>query len=99
MFSPLRGVPALKYQDDRAGELELEARWRVWQRFSLVGFAGVGWTDGPKSEIEQIGAVPAGGFGFRYLMARLMGLHTGIDFGWSRDDDFAFYIQVGGAWN
>lgn len=37
------------------------------------------------------------GFGFRYLMARALGLYTGLDFAWG-PEDFAFYIQVGNAW-
>ncbi len=96
-YVDLRGVAALRYQDVRAGEGELELRWRVWRRFSLIGFAGVGWVDGEKSDAEDIGPIPAGGFGFRYLMARRMGMHTGVDFAWS-EDTFAFYIQVGSAW-
>ncbi len=97
-FVDLRGVPALRYQDERAWQGELELRWRVWRRLSLIGFAGVGWIDGRKSDtFEDPGAIPAGGVGFRYLMARLMGLHTGVDFGFS-EDTFAFYIQTGGAW-
>ncbi len=97
-YIKLRGVPALRYQDDRAWQGELELRWRVWRRLSLIGFAGVGWIDGRKSdEFEDPGAVPAGGFGFRYLLARMMGLHSGVDFGFSQDT-FAFYIQTGGAW-
>ncbi len=96
-YVDLRGVAALRYQDERAGEGELELRWRVWRRFSLIGFAGLGWVDGAKSDDDGTGPIPAGGFGFRYLMARVMGMHSGVDFGWS-EDTFAFYIQVGGAW-
>lgn len=106
-YVKLRGVPSLRYQDERAGQAELELRWRVWRRFSLIGFAGVGWVDGRKSDLDlpppldgldtDPGAIPAGGVGFRYLMARLLGMHTGVDFGFS-EDTFAFYIQTGGAW-
>jgi len=106
-YVKLRGVPSLRYQDEQAGQGEIELRWRVWQRFSLIGFAGLGWINGRKSntdlpppldELEtDPGAIPAGGVGFRYLMARLMGLHTGVDFAWS-EDTFAFYIQTGSAW-
>lgn len=99
-FVKLRGVPSLRYQDDRAGQVEFEVRWRVWERISLIGFGGVGWIGGEKSDLipsSDPGAIPAGGVGFRYLMARLMGLHTGVDFGFS-EDAFAFYIQTGGAW-
>ena len=35
---------------------------------------------------------------FRYLMARLLGLYTGIDIA-RGPEDWAFYIQVGSAWH
>jgi hypothetical protein len=38
----------------------------------------------------------AGGFGIRYLLARLFGLYTGLDIA-RGPEDWAFYIQVGSA--
>jgi len=94
----LRGVSATRYQGKYAGEGEIEGRWRVWERWSLVGFFGVGWAISdsrlvPKGE----DVVPAGGAGFRYLIARQIGLNMGMDFAGSKDQ-FAFYFQVGTAW-
>jgi len=37
------------------------------------------------------------GAGFRYLIARRLGIKAGIDFAWS-DVDSGFYITVGNAW-
>ena len=37
------------------------------------------------------------GTGFRYLIARRLGAHMGVDFAWS-NDDFAFYIVFGSPW-
>lgn len=96
-YVDLRGIPALRHHDERAGEAEFELRWRVYKRFSLVGFAGVGWIDGPNSDLKDPGAIPAGGIGLRYLVARLLGLHSGIDLAFSSDTT-VFYIQTGGAW-
>ena len=39
---------------------------------------------------------PAGGFGFRYLMARMFNLRAGIDIGFS-DEDTAIYFTTGTA--
>ena len=39
----------------------------------------------------------AGGAGFRYLIARKLGLYTGIDVA-RGPETTAFYIQVGSAW-
>jgi hypothetical protein len=35
--------------------------------------------------------------GFRYLIARRLGLYVGMDYARGPDDD-AIYLQVGGAW-
>lgn len=94
----LRGVSASRYQGPFAGEGEIETRFRVWKRWSLVGFFGVGWATPKESDLELDGSVvPAGGAGFRYLIARQLGLNMGMDFAGS-EDQFAFYFQVGSAW-
>jgi hypothetical protein len=41
--------------------------------------------------------VIAKGVGFRYLIARQLGLWVGIDFAMGPEED-AWYIQVGSAW-
>jgi len=94
----LRGVSQARYQGTYAGEGELEARWNFWKRWSLIGFFGVGWTTGSKLGLsDSTDVVPAGGGGFRYLIARQLGLNMGMDFAGSKDQ-FAFYFQVGTAW-
>ena len=68
------------------------------RRWSLVGFAGTGWTArGDLSELGENGNHPAGGFGFRYLVARLFNLRAGIDVGFS-EEDTAVYLTTGSAW-
>lgn len=95
-YVDLRGVPLGRYQDEFAGVAELEGLWNIVGRWTLVGFGGAGFVDGdlPTSTGETI---LAGGVGFRYLMARRLGLKTGIDLAWS-EDTFAFYIAIGTGW-
>lgn len=94
----LRGVSATRYQGRYAGAAEVEGRWRVWKRWSLIGFFGVGWRAGESERFDSPDeGVPAGGAGFRYLIARQLGLNMGMDFAGS-EDQFAFYFQVGSAW-
>jgi hypothetical protein len=95
-YVKLRGVPAMRYQDERAGEGEFELRWNLYQRWSLLGFFGLGWTDGPRTDRDDPGAIPAGGGGFRYLIARLLGFQMGVDVATSKVDT-TFYIQAGGS--
>jgi len=92
----LRGIPAVRYQGERTTVLEAEARWNATPRWALMGFFGAGraWrSDGSFSDAETH---EAGGTGFRYLIARQLGVHTGIDFAWG--PDFALYIVMGSAW-
>ena len=41
-----RGVPATRYQNEYSVSSEFQARWNVWKRWSLIGFAGLGWSGG-----------------------------------------------------
>ena len=69
----------------------------VWKRWSLTGFVGAGWTYESVSTEGDNGPFWAGGGGFRYLLARRLGMQVGIDVA-RGPDDTAFYIQVGSAW-
>ncbi len=94
-FVDLRGIPAMRYQGDATGEGEFELRVRVYKRFSLVGFFGVGWAVDPVS--SDTGPYLAGGGGLRYLLARKLGLQMGIDVA-RGPEETAFYIQTGSSW-
>jgi hypothetical protein len=72
------------------------ARWNATRRWALMGFFGAGraWrSDASFSDVDSHGA---GGTGFRYLVARQLGVHGGLDFAWG--PDFALYIVLGNAW-
>jgi hypothetical protein len=96
-FVRLRGVEALRYAGEHAAQVEFEARWQCWRRFSLVGFggAGVAWTNAEHFDRQQ--EVVSGGAGFRYEVARKYKLHVGLDVAFGPDDPI-FYIVFGSAW-
>ena len=96
-FIDLRGIPAMRYQGDNILVTEIETRWNVNERWSLVFFGGVGRTAHSLSDFSDSENRWAGGTGFRYLMARVLGMYTGIDIA-RGPEDWAFYIQVGSAW-
>jgi len=96
-FVQLRGVPAVRYQGDRAASLELEARWQFHDRWSVVAFAGAGTTRTTREAFSVTQNVGSGGIGFRYELARKFGLHAGIDVAHSPGTT-AVYFQVGSAW-
>lgn len=94
----LRGIPAMRYQGEDTAVLETELRARITGRWSLVGFVGAGRAWGSVNAFEDTETRVAGGTGFRYFLARRLGLHGGVDFAWG-PEDFAFYIQMGSAWH
>ncbi len=96
-FIELRGIPYLRYQGERVAVAELEARWNLDGRWSLVGFGGAGRAAERGGDLGSAPTRWAGGVGLRYLLARAMGLHAGIDVARGPEES-AFYLIVGSAW-
>jgi len=96
-YVDLRGVQKGRYQDSNAISTEAELRWEVTPRWSLLGFTGLGKAYGRLESFSQAPNVTSVGAGFRYLIARKLGVSIGIDVAHSKDQN-AFYIQVGSAW-
>jgi hypothetical protein len=96
-YVKMRGLPALKYSAKHVASGELEARWNVHGRWSLVGFGGFGFAGDSMSDLTDSDAIGTAGAGFRYLLAERLGIHAGIDVA-RGPDDTAFYIVMGNAW-
>jgi hypothetical protein len=96
-FVELRGIPAARYQDENAGVVETELRWNATPRWALVGFVGAGRAWGSTTELGDADTVTAWGAGFRYLMARRLGIYMGLDIA-RGPEETAIYIQAGSAW-
>jgi hypothetical protein len=96
-FIDLRGIPAMRYQGENVLTTEIETRWNLNERWSLVFFGGVGRTADSMDNFSDSEDRWAGGTGFRYLIARMLGLYSGMDFAWG-PEDFVFYFQTGSAW-
>jgi len=95
-YIDLRGIPAARFQDTNVAVLETELRYDVDERYSIVGFVGAGKAWGRDTFSDATTPV-GGGAGFRYLIARRLGLYVGMDYAKSTVGD-AIYIQVGSAW-
>ena len=76
---------------------EVEARWQFRPRWSLVGAGGYGSAHTERELFSATRDVWSGAVGFRYQLARLFGMHAGLDVGFS-DGETAIYLQVGNAW-
>ncbi len=96
-YVDLRGVSRGRYQDKNALTTEVELRWNVTPRWSVLGFSGVGKAYGRWNRFGEASSIVSAGAGFRYLIARKLGLSVGVDVAHSKDQN-AFYIQVGSAW-
>ncbi len=99
-YIDLRGIPALRYQGDDVLATELEVRWNFRQRWSLVGFTGVGEAQDSFSDLfgsGDNGVKHTVGGGMRYLIARRLGLLAGFDVA-RGPEETVFYLTVGSAW-
>lgn len=96
-YLKLRGLPALRYQDRNAAGAEVELWWLATPRWSLLGFSGAGRAWGRQTDFNAARTVTAGGVGFRYLIARRLGVHAGLDVA-RGPEETVVYIQVGSAW-
>ncbi|MDM0115104.1 BamA/TamA family outer membrane protein [Variovorax sp. J22R133] len=96
-FIDLRGVPAARYQDDHTFVVETEIRWDFTPRWAAIGFVGAGRAWGRQTTFNEASNVVSKGVGFRYLLAKRLGLWVGLDYAKGPEDNVV-YIQVGNAW-
>ncbi|MBA2960935.1 hypothetical protein GON04_15580 [Ramlibacter sp. MAH-25] len=97
-YIDMRGIPAVRYQDNDVAVVEAELRWNVSDRWGLVGFAGVGRAWGGGTSFGEAANRVSRGAGVRYQIARVLGLWVGLDVARGPEGDLAYYIQVGNAW-
>jgi len=90
----LRGIPINRYQGAHVLQTELEATYKISDRYGLVPFVGVGATADALNEFDSSEPKFAGGLGFRYLVARKLRLSSGIDIA-RGPEGWAIYFTVG----
>ena len=95
-FVYLRGIPVMRYQGDTAVSVDGEVRWNAWKRWWVVAFAGQGWTADAPGLSKEGESVHAGGLGFRYLIARRLGLQAGLDVA-KGPEEYAIYVVAGSS--
>jgi hypothetical protein len=91
-----RGIAAMRYQGDFIGLIETEQQFSFTTRWSVVAFVGTGLTYSFENETFNSDAIWNFGGGFRYLIARRLGLRIGIDLAKS-PDNWGIYINYGSA--
>ncbi|WP_321813215.1 MULTISPECIES: glyceraldehyde-3-phosphate dehydrogenase [unclassified Paraburkholderia] len=96
-YVDLRGVSQAKFQDRNQLTGEVELRYYVTPRWSVLGFGGAGKAYGGIHSFSDAPTAFGFGTGFRYLIARKLGVTMGLDIAHGPGQN-AFYIQVGSAW-
>jgi Omp85 superfamily domain len=96
-FIDMRGIPAVRYQDINVGVAETELRWNVSPRWAAIGFVGAGRAWGTRDSFGETETVIGKGVGFRYLVARRLGLYAGVDVAQGPEEN-AIYLTIGSAW-
>jgi len=96
-FIILRGIPAMRFQGDIVGLIETNQLFSITKRWSIVGFAGAGTISKTDNKFKDPSQIWNYGGGFRYLIARRLGLRMGIDLAKSYDN-WGIYIIFGSAW-
>lgn len=96
-FIKMRGIPMGRFVDSNAVLAEAELRYDITQRWTLVGFGGVGRVADSIGDLFNAEDHFAAGAGVRYLIAREYGLRMGVDVAYG-DEDWTVYITVGTGW-
>jgi hypothetical protein len=74
-----------------------ELRYDFAPRWSLLVFGGSGRVADSFGDLWTATDRPAGGTGFRYMIAREYGISLGVDVAYG-DDDIVVYVGVGAGW-
>ena len=87
----------MRYQGPTAATAEIRGGVDITPRWSVLGFAGAGRTGDSISDLSSADTHSAYGAGFRYLIARRLGMRVGIDIAKGPEETY-WYLIVGTAW-
>jgi hypothetical protein len=93
----LRGIPALRYQGDTAGALEMEGRYDISQRWAAVAFVGAGFVSWEDESIATEDSIYTKGIGVRFQLFTEQNVWLGLDIA-EGPEESNWYIQIGHPW-
>jgi len=96
-YISLRGVPVMRYQGEVTALIETEQQVMFTMRWGIVAFGGYGQTFNYSNDLKKGSKAWNAGAGFRYLIARRLGLKMGIDVA-RGPEQWAIYVVFGSAW-
>jgi hypothetical protein len=93
----MRGIPAARYMGNTSIVSELEFRWDLYRRWSLMGYGGLASAFNDWDQAFAKPVIYSYGTGFRYLIARKFKLRMGVDVA-RGPEELAYYIVFGSNW-
>lgn len=96
-YVSLRGIPALRYQGDTAGAIEVEARYNIAPRWAGIAFLGSGFVHSDDPLFEEPDDIYGTGFGVRYQLFTDQNVWVGLDMAWGPEES-NWYIHIGHPW-
>jgi hypothetical protein len=96
-FVDLQGIPAMRYQGSAVATAEVRGGYHFTPRWQGLAFVGAGRVGDDFGDLGSATTRTAYGVGFRYLIAKLMGMKVGIDVA-RGPEETVFYIVTGNAW-
>lgn len=96
-FVKIQGIPAMRYQGPAATTFEIRGGYDLSPRWTLHAFTGGGRAADSFSDLTDATTRTSVGGGFRYLIARALGMRVGIDVA-NSDEGTYFYLVTGSAW-
>jgi hypothetical protein len=93
----IRGIPRGRFVDNASLMTEVELRYDITDRWTLLGFGGVGRVADTYGDLWSADNHAAVGCGFRYLIARQYGMRMGLDVAYG-GGEWTMYVGVGTGW-
>jgi hypothetical protein len=93
----LRGFPVTDYLSKQSLASQVEARWRLTERWGAVAFAGGGLVDRPFAGNGDGELIPSYGVGVRFAVLPSQRVNLRLDYGRSNTGAGAWYLAVGEA--
>lgn len=92
----LRGYPVGQYRDRALLAAQAEWRSEIWWRFGAAAFVGAGEVVNDYRKFTWRDALPGGGVGLRFTLARRNHVNLRVDYAWGKNST-ALYVGVAEA--
>ena len=93
----LRGIPALRYQGEAAGAVEIEGRYDISPRWSAVAFSGAGFVSSDDPAFDDPENIFTFGAGIRFQLFTEQNVWVGLDIA-EGPEESNWYVQIGHPW-